>query len=677
MTTNQILTPPTTAPINPPLTVYAIFHLNLAYSSIEHYQRQDVLERCYWPLLNLVEEFDLPIGIEASGYTLESIEKLDPQWIERLRYFVTRGVCDFIGGGYTQLIGPLVPEKVNAANISLGNEVYQDLLGLTPRMALVNEQALSSGLVSVYRECGIETLIMDWDNPATFHSEWDRRLRYGVQRVRGTGDDLINLLWNSSIAFQQFQRYVAGETQMEDLLAKIHRHRGEGARIWPLYGNDVEVFGFRAGRFATEPAPRVDEWDRIRALFACLKSEPGIQLDSAARIVSRVDAQAAPPAKLQLTSAQCPIPVKKQPKYNISRWAVSGRDDLWLNTACHRLVRRLPRYQAPADRDAWRGVCRAWASDLRTHTTPLRWQSALDELQELALKLDQPLPPTNSDLPPLYGAELPLENTDRDRLAMRLDTHGHFLTLETAQVRLVLNLRRGLAIHSAGFGASRDTPSLGTLPHGYFDSVELGADFYSGGVVIELQDERRRITDLHPVTPRITVTEQELVCEAVIDSDKGAIHKRVAMDLDQGIIRYEVGFPNWTRPMGTVRVGHVTLLPEAFSGKLRYECTNGGRLPESFMLDKSCIHSAPVSTLVTCTTGLGATDGQLRIGDENRSLLLTWSPSQCAAFPMIYHRESAPSCLTRAVFSLCELDETSRAGGHLLPFVLSIQETAA
>lgn len=675
MTTKSNMTQPAAG--HPPLTVYAIFHLNLAYSSIEHYQRQDVLERCYWPLLNLVEEFGLPIGIEASGYTLESIANLDPLWIERLRQFVTRGVCDFIGGGYTQLIGPLVPEKVNAANITLGNEVYQDLLGIVPRMALVNEQALSSGLVSVYRECGIETLVMDWDNPATFNPEWDRRLRYGVQRLRGTGDDVLNLLWNSSIAFQQFQRYVAGETQIDDLFGQIHRHRGEGARIWPLYGNDVEVFGFRTGRFATEPAPRADEWDRIRALFARLQTEPGIRLDSAVRIVEHAVAQAAPSAALQLTTAQCPIPVKKQPKYNISRWAVSGRDDLWLNTACHRLVRRLPRYVTPVDRDAWRGVCRAWASDLRTHTTPLRWQSALDELQGLALQLDQPLPPANSGLSPLYGDELPLENTGRNRFTMRLDAQHHYLTLETSQVRLVLNLRRGLAIYSVGFGASRNIPSLGTLPHGYFDSVELGADFYSGGVVIELQDERRRITDLHPVTPQIILTERELICEATINSDKGAIHKRVVISLDTASIRYEVGFPNWTRPMGTVRVGHVTLLPEAFGGTLRYECANGGQLPESFMLDKPCIHSAPVSTLVTCTTGLGATDGQLRIGDEKRTLLLTWSPSQCAAFPMIHHRESAPSCLTRVLFSLCELDETSRAGGHLLPFVLTIQETAA
>ena len=34
-----------------PLRIYAVFHLNLMFSSIESWRRQEVLERCYWPLL--------------------------------------------------------------------------------------------------------------------------------------------------------------------------------------------------------------------------------------------------------------------------------------------------------------------------------------------------------------------------------------------------------------------------------------------------------------------------------------------------------------------------------------------------------------------------------------------------------------------------------------------------
>ena len=37
-------------------------------------------------------------------------------------------------------------------------------------------------------------------------------------------------------------------------------------------------------------------------------------------------------SKCRIESAKKPIVVKKQNKYNINRWALSGRDDLNLNT---------------------------------------------------------------------------------------------------------------------------------------------------------------------------------------------------------------------------------------------------------------------------------------------------------------------------------------------------------
>jgi len=64
------------------LDCFALFHLNLAFSSVEEDQRADVVQRCYWPLLVLAETHG-PIGIEATGFTLEEIEMRDPRWIER------------------------------------------------------------------------------------------------------------------------------------------------------------------------------------------------------------------------------------------------------------------------------------------------------------------------------------------------------------------------------------------------------------------------------------------------------------------------------------------------------------------------------------------------------------------------------------------------------------------
>jgi hypothetical protein len=78
--------------MKPQLSLYIFFHLNIAYSSIEQEQRPEVIRRCYWPLLKLAEKYGFPIGIEAPAYTLETINRIDPQWITMLRTLCRQGL---------------------------------------------------------------------------------------------------------------------------------------------------------------------------------------------------------------------------------------------------------------------------------------------------------------------------------------------------------------------------------------------------------------------------------------------------------------------------------------------------------------------------------------------------------------------------------------------------------
>src|SRR5882757_1948803 len=124
------------------LRVFAFFHLNLAFSSIEEDRRAKVIAKCYWPLLRLAEKHP-HIGIEVSGYTLEQIAIHDPAWIAQARKLIAEDRIELIGSGYSQMIGPLVPARVMAENLRIGNEIYDELLGSRPAVALVNEQAFS------------------------------------------------------------------------------------------------------------------------------------------------------------------------------------------------------------------------------------------------------------------------------------------------------------------------------------------------------------------------------------------------------------------------------------------------------------------------------------------------------------------------------------------------------
>ncbi len=154
------------------LHLYAIFHLNLAFSSIPEEDYLTVIERCFRPILNICDEMNIPVGIEAPGYTLEKINEISPSWINKLKVLWGKGACEFIGSGYAQIIGPLAPAQVNRRNLEIGHRVYQSLLGEKPHIVYVNEQAYSPGLIEHYLDAEYKAIIMEWNNLYRYHPKW-------------------------------------------------------------------------------------------------------------------------------------------------------------------------------------------------------------------------------------------------------------------------------------------------------------------------------------------------------------------------------------------------------------------------------------------------------------------------------------------------------------------------
>ena len=251
----------------------------------------------------------------------------------------------------------------------------------------------------------------------------------------------------------------------------------------------------------------------------------------------------------------------------------------------------------------------------------------------------------------------------------RIDLH-----LRTKSFELVLNKRRGLALKSLGFASHGFEPTVGTLEHGYFHAIELGADFYTGGVVIELPGRLKRLTDLERVSPTFYLDEGVCRIRCELRTELGTLVKTLSFRPDRESLQLRYDFPGWERPLGTVRVGNVSLLPEGFQSgaSLVTRCCNGGREDDILILDAPCDHTNAVSSLISCTAGLGATRGALEIGDQQRGIRLEWDPGSCAAFPMLLHKPSAPTHFTRVAFSLAELDDTRRPGGLLPGFEFAI-----
>jgi Glycosyl hydrolase family 57 len=647
------LTPSPAAGAAPRLV--CLFHLNLAFSSLEEEARATVVERCYWPVLRLPAQTGFPVAIELTGWTLEQIAALDPAWIAEARRMLAAGTLELVGSGHAQCIGPLLPAEVNAWNLRLGLEDYERLLGVRPRIALVNEQAYAPGLVALYAEAGFAALIADWENAHRSHADWPAARRRLPQRALGTGGASLPVIFSESLVFQRFQRFAHGTMEVAEWVTWVEARALPGPAGLLVYANDAEVFDHRPGRFAAEPPPGEGEWARIAeglsALAARAETDPAAGRPALpSELLGLLDAEGAG-QPLALESAAHPIPVKKQDKYNVVRWAVSGRDDVGLNTACARLLSALRR-SGSEDPAAWRALVELWASDLRTHITASRWERAQAALAEAVSRLGATAPPPR---PPAPAA------ADDDPLPAGVTRARQAFTVTAGPLTVVLDAARGLAITAFTDARVAEQPLFGTIPHGYYEAIDLGADWYSGNLVQE-PPGRHKVADLSPAAVAWAATGGGGVrAWATVDTPLGPIEKVLTIDPEHGL-ELDVTL-RWTAlPDGSLRGGNVTLNPEAFdAGTLAYATHNGGRDLERHRLGAEAVdHGHAVSTLVSAGQALGITEGVVVFGDGRRHLRVAVDREVAAPIGLVTYRPLPGTFFARLTLSLAEHDDTRR-----------------
>lgn len=639
------------------LNLYSFFHLNIAYSAIEKEDRPKVVKKCYWPLLKLVAKNDFKFGIELSAYTLETILSIDPKWIKEFSRLIMKGSCELIGCGYSQIIGPLVPAEITIKNLNLGNKIYKKILGVEPKIALLNEQAFSKGLVELYKEAGYETIIMEWDNPYRDNLNWNFEWSYLPQRAKGNGSNEIHLIWNKSISFQKFQRYVHGEIELRDLLKYIRSNLDSNQRAFPIYGNDVEIFDFRPGRYMTEADIQGDgEWKRINSLYKALAKEKKMKFVRPSEVIKLKSLPGANKL-LDLNSAAQPIPVKKQDKYNIVRWAVTGRDDLKINTLCWRIFESLQSNPKANDQD-WRELCYLWSSDFRTHITEKRWKKYIKRLRVFFIKKSKNIlhnrkNVTNNNL--IYKLS--------KSLIFKTKREGRFLEIFNRRFKLVLNCKRGLALESFNDKFISKIPIIGTIEHGYFKDIRYSADYYSGHFIFE-SPGKHKITDLNSVKPKIQKLKNGIKISSNIFTPMGQILKKWEINNVTGQLNLSYKFDWKESVVGTMRLGYINLLPNVFDQKtLYYETHNGGKLKEHFKLkgSQNFDHGKTVSSLISSNQAISMTKGIVEVGDSKKKITIKVKKTQACLVGLISNLQIHDENFFRLAFSLKEVDDTSRS----------------
>lgn len=646
------------------LNLYSIFHLNLAYSSLPEERAGEVIERCYRPLLQLAEDFDVKIGIEAPAYTLEKIQEIEPVLIEKLKELIRKGKCEFVGSGYMQIIGPIVPAEVNRQNLKIGNDVYQTILGIKPRIAYVNEQAYSQSLITHYLEAGFEAIIMEWNNPAKFHPEWKEEFQYQPQIAVDNNKNSIKVIWNNSVAFQKFQRYATGEIELAEYLDYLKSHASELQHFFPMYSSDAEVFDFRTMRYREEvPIIESGEWQRIGELFASLSANEFFSFVFPSEVIAKASGENAF-NKIHLESGDQPIPVKKRETYNITRWALTGRDNIGINTKCYKIYNNLLQYAGTiVDEEKlgklWKELCYLWASDFRTHITEERFVKYGAFLEKMLAETGGLISKNQSGL----AGDLSEIEVEKKDFVPIVEKEGRNIIVETKFVKIKLNTLKGLAIESLVFKNISPEFLVGFLDNNYYNNISFAEDFFSGHTTIEIPMQQK-VTDLELVEVKLpeVLTDTESVClEANVKVGSGTIHKIIKIFNYENRIDVKYIFKlNDTHP-SAFRTGVLTYNPKAFrKDSLYYACSNGGQNQEVFSLNSNFKSGHLLSHLVSSGSVLGNTKGRLEIGDEDKSIILLNDLSELAALPMIHFEKVAEnSYFLRTFYSLGEFDETS------------------
>ncbi|MDH4318395.1 MAG: hypothetical protein OEV64_08400 [Desulfobulbaceae bacterium] len=664
------------------MNLYLIFHHNLAFSSIpeEHYSY--LIDSVYSRLLDLVE-LGYPLGLEYTGETLEIINRLRPQYIERLCLAWRSGACEVVGSSYSQAIFPLIPAEVNRWNLVYGQAVYKELLGQAPNVFYLNEQVYSESLPILYREVGAQAVVFDWMS-ACKENDWPPDFRYRSVRHAPSG---MELLWGDSIAFQKFQRAVWGDISGHEWLKFIITHQELGQRLllgqscFCLYASDAEVFDYHPGRLTTCGA-RQGHFESLQNLLASV-GDIGGKLVVPSKVLGNPLLDI--PAVGGVATAAYPIRTKKQDKYNVTRWAVTGREAAKMNTLCHQLLEDLREIGNGMEHEGQvarlkKELVVLWGSDFRTHTTDEKYDAfrqrmgaALTDAQRL-LGVRGAAARVGLGVGVGQGEWRPLASQQKTE-SSKIEVQGRLLRVVTEHVELALLLNKGLALESLGFPSSGYGALVGTIPHGHFSDISLGSDFFSGHLVLITQEGRQH-TDLSCSVDALEI------CESVngfglrnrkpMELPGLSIVKTYWVDSGQLTLVYDL-YAKDLRP-ASLRLGMWTILPWGFDHEtFYYQCHQGGDLPERYRLGKSSVlQDMAVNSVVTSRHCLGNTSGVLCLGDVEKCIEIKTSASELYSVPLLHHEmarawDHSESFFARAYYSVCERDDVANVfwKGHL------------
>ncbi len=614
---------------------YILFHLNINFSSIAENKHKEIIKKCYYPILDIIKDTDVPIAIEATGYTLEIINKIDKNWIKNFKKLIKKNKCTFIGSGYCQIIGPFAPYEINIQNQKIGKEIYKKILGVVPKIALVNEMAFSKSLIQIYKSMKYEAIILDYNNEI---KEILKNNNYNF--VSDDKKNKIQVIWCNSIYFQKFQNYIHNYITFNDYYSFIKKNKISN-NYFSLYASDAEIFNQRNRRFGYENRLNEDEWNKIKKLIYYIKEKKDLKIIDINNLLIR--------DKKNLrdsftTNAINPVLVKKQDKYNINRWLLSGRNDNFINSICFELYNYNTKLKNKKIIEKnYKKICYFFSSDFRTHTESKKWMKFLRELKQF------------------YKSNVIKKNikkiiTDKTHINKKnYEENNHKIEFKLKNYFVSFNKKKGFAIDKLYYN-SFDSVGFGTIYQGNINLFNNDFDFFSGNLKAEFINLKYRFTDL---------IENKFIFKKRNGSfEISTLYKNKILNYNKNItllnnkIVFKQNFETKINSFLILRPLHFTFLSSP-EDKIYIKYKSGGKEYENFLLTNNFDHTNPINNFISSRTSLVCSDRILYVSFNNINYKFDWLDSKSMLMPMLQNQIYKNTRLTRIIFSLCEIDDTS------------------
>ena len=139
-------------------------HANIQYSLLAPERRYWVMKNCYEKLFDLIDGGDYKIAFEASGITIEEMANQAPEVLAKLKKLVAEGKVEPVSSPYIHFMLANIPKEVCVHSLKHSLDIWEKYVGKRPVIGWNPECGWASYIPDVYKEAGMEALVMDADS---------------------------------------------------------------------------------------------------------------------------------------------------------------------------------------------------------------------------------------------------------------------------------------------------------------------------------------------------------------------------------------------------------------------------------------------------------------------------------------------------------------------------------